>query len=165
MLPRAVVLVLVATVLGAAAVASPISARAETLRWSFQGEAETMDPCGRFEIFTLGFLHNIYEPLVRYDSDLVIEPALVTSWEAVDDTTWRFTLRQGVTFHDGSAFTAEDVVFSFRRANKEGSAFIPTLAPVSEVVALDDHTVEFRLSRPQPVLLKTLAFWFIMDDG
>ena len=140
-------------------------ASAETLRWSFQGEAETMDPYGRFEIFTLGFLHNIYEPLVRYDSDLELEPALATSWETVDDTTWRFTLRQGVTFHDGADFTAEDVVFSFGRAKREGSAFIPTLGPVEEVVAIDDHTVEFRLSRPQPVLLNTLAFWFIMDSG
>ena len=140
-------------------------ARAETFRWAFQGEAETMDPYGRFEIFTLGFLHNIYEPLVRYDSELQIEPALATSWDTLDDTTWRFTLRQGVTFHDGAAFTAEDVVFSFQRAKMDGSAFIPTLGPVEEVVALDDHTVEFRLSRPQPVLLNTLAFWFIMDSG
>ncbi len=150
---------------GVANLIAPSPARAETFRWAFQGEAETMDPYGRFEIFTLGFLHNIYEPLVRYDSDLQIEPALATAWKNVDDTTWRFTLRQGVTFHDGSAFTASDVVFSFGRAKAEGSAFGSTLGPVAEVVAIDDHTVEFRLSQPQPVLLNTLAFWFIMDEG
>jgi len=60
--------VVMATTLGAVAVASHVPARAETFRWAFQGEAETMDPYGRFEIFTLGSLHNIYEPLVRYDS-------------------------------------------------------------------------------------------------
>ena len=138
---------------------------AAQLNWAFQADAETMDPHGRFEIFNLGFLHAIYEPLVRYDQDLSIEPALATDWEVVDDLTWRFDLRQGVTFHDGSAFTAEDVVFSFERSKKEGSAFIPTFGPVDSVVALDDYTVEFRLNTPQPVLLNSLAFWFIMDSG
>lgn len=139
-------------------------ANAAELRWAFQGDAETMDPYGRFEIFTLGFLGNVYEPLVRYDADLTLEPALATAWEQIDDTTWRFDLRRGVTFHDGSAFTASDVVFSFERAMKEGSALAPTLGPVREVVALDDHTVEFRLERPQPILLNTLAFWYVMDE-
>ena len=62
-------------------------ATAAELRWAFQGDAETMDPYGRFEIFTLGFLGNVYEPLVRYDADLTLEPALATAWEQVDDTT------------------------------------------------------------------------------
>lgn len=140
-------------------------AQTRQLNWSFQADAETMDPHGRFEIFNLGFLHAIYEPLVRYDRNLEIEPALATDWQVIDDLTWRFTLRQGVTFHDGSAFTAEDVVFSFDRSRKEGSAFIPTFGPIDSVVALDDHTVEFRLNTPQPVLLNSLAFWFIMDSG
>ncbi|MGP1395680.1 MAG: ABC transporter substrate-binding protein [Inquilinaceae bacterium] len=139
-------------------------AGAETLRWAFQGDAETMDPYGRFEIFTLGFLHNIYEPLVRYDDSLAIEPALATGWETVDDLTWRFFLRRDVTFHDGASFTADDVVFSFERARKPGSAFVPTLEPVAEMVKIDDHTVEIRLARPQPILLNTLAFWFVMDE-
>ncbi|MBL8703000.1 MAG: ABC transporter substrate-binding protein [Alphaproteobacteria bacterium] len=132
-------------------------------RYAASQDVETMDPVGRFGIFTLGFLHAIYEPLVRYDRDLKLEPALATAWTRVDATTWRFTLREGVRFHDGSALTAADVVFSIERGKAEGSAMAATLAPVAAAVAIDARTVELVLARPQPTLLNDLAFVFIMS--
>ena len=80
-----------------------------------------MDPYARLETFLLEFMANVYEPLVRRDRDLKLEPALATKWELVSPTVWRFTLRQGVKFHEGEPFTADDVVFSFERARAEGS--------------------------------------------
>ena len=64
----------------------------------------------------------IYETLVTRDADLVLQPELAESWEAAADG-WTFNLRKGVKFHDGSDFTAEDVVFSFERAKHEASDY------------------------------------------
>lgn len=150
-----------AAMLGAAV---PVAAQ-PVFRYGTSADVETMDPAGRFEIFTLSFLHAIYEPLVRYDRDLKLEPALATAWTRADPTTWRFTLRQGVKFQDGTSFTADDVVFTINRDKAEGSAMIPTLAAVKEAVAVDPGTVEIRLAQPSPTLLNDLAFVLIMSRG
>ncbi|TNY43385.1 ABC transporter substrate-binding protein, partial [Streptococcus pyogenes] len=72
---------------------------------------------------------------------MTIEPALATSWQPIGDGAgWRFTLREGVTFHDGSAFTAEDVLFSYERASSEASDTSSWFAPVSELRVIDDYT-------------------------
>ena len=80
-------------------------ARAETFRWAAQGDAATLDPHGLAEGFTLGFLGNVYEGLVRRAGDLALESALATSWEQTEPTVWRFELRPDVTFQDGTPFT------------------------------------------------------------
>lgn len=155
-----------ALVTGAALVFGSASAYAQT-SFKFAGSTDvaSMDPAGRFEIFTLGFLHAIYEPLIRYDKDLKLEPALATKWEQVNPTTWRFTLREGVKFHDGSTLTADDVVFTLLRGKAEGSAMIPTLALVTEAVAVDKKTVDLKLSRPSATILNDLAFVLIMNKA
>src|SRR3546814_7610929 len=68
-----------------------------------------------FETFTLGFQANFYEGLVTRTPDLKLQPALATSWENVEPTVWRFTLRKGVKFHNGNAFNADEVLFSIDR--------------------------------------------------
>ena len=93
---------------------------AKTLKWAFQGDAQSLDPQSLNETFTLGLLGNIYEGLVRRGPDLAIEPALATSWKIVEPKRWRFTLRKGVTFHNGNAFTADDVVFTYQRTLEAG---------------------------------------------
>ena len=104
---------LAALLVGAAFVVPP--AAAATLRWANDGDVATMDPDMLQETVQLSFLSNIYEPLVRRDKDLKLEPALATSWEHTGPTVWRFHLRQGVKWQDGSAFTADDVLFSLKR--------------------------------------------------
>ena len=147
--------------LGAMAVALP--AGAATFRWANDGDVNSMDPYARNETFLLSFNGNIYEPLVRRDKHLKVEPALATEWSQVDPMTWRFKLRRNVKFHNGDAFTADDVVFSFERALKPGSNIGTKLASVKEVRKVDDFTVDFLLKAPNPILVQEITDWFIMD--
>src|SRR5438128_10201746 len=106
----------------AGAIAIPSGAVAATLRWASDGDVAAMDPATRQETVQLSFLSNIYEPLVRRNRNLGLEPALATSWEQTSPTVWRFHLRPGVKWQDGSAFTADDVVFTLKRVQASNSA-------------------------------------------
>ena len=88
------------------------AADAKTLKWGANREIVSLDPYSYGDTFTLAVLNHVYEGLVRYNDKLEIEPALATSWELTSPTVWRFKLRQGVTFHDGAPFTADDVLAS-----------------------------------------------------
>src|SRR5215468_12093275 len=89
-------------------------ASAQTFRYATAGDILTLEPHSGNEAVTNSFKQNIYEGLTRLDAELRPEPALAKSWTRVDTVTWRFQLRPGVTFHDGTPLTAEDVVFSFK---------------------------------------------------
>ena len=97
-----------------------------------------MDPYARQETFLLTFTANIYEPLVRRDKNLKLEPALATKWGQTDPTTWFFDLRQDVKFSDGTPFTADDVVFSINRANGPGSNVNGNFASMKEIKKVND---------------------------
>src|SRR5712664_867721 len=88
-----------------------LPADAKTFRWANSGDVSSMDPYARQETFLLTFTANIYDPLIRRDKDLKLEPALATKWGQTDPTTWFFDIRPNVKFHDGSTLTADDVVF------------------------------------------------------
>src|ERR1043165_9281129 len=96
-------------------------AEAKTFRWANDGDTNSMDPYARQETFLLLFDQSMYEPLLRWNRQMKLEPGLATEWKQTDPTTWRFKLRQGVKFHDGAPFNADDVVFSFERAVNPGS--------------------------------------------
>src|SRR5687767_7734008 len=102
----------------ALAMSAPVSAK--TFKWAADSDPGSMDPYNRNVASTLSMLSNIYEPLIRRDRDLKLEPALATEWKATSPTVWRFTLRKNVKFHDGSPFTADDVVFSYERVTGTG---------------------------------------------
>ena len=127
-------------------------------------ELDLIDPCmtTRSNIGRV-VLHNISETLTTLDvrGGTGVQPRLSTGWEQVDDTTWQFDLREGVTFSDGSAFDAGDVVFSFQRAASpemtcEISRYYEGLG--MELTAVDDLTLQVRTTEPQPImpLLMTL---------
>src|ERR1700686_5098023 len=118
--------------------AAPLSAK--TFRWANDGDVISMDPYARQETTLLSFMANIYEPLIQRDRKLNLEPALATEWSQPAPDVWRFKLRQGVKFHDGTPFTADDVVFSFERARTSQVAAI--LATAKEIRKIDDFTVE-----------------------
>ena len=99
---------LLATALAAAA----LPASAITLRIGNQGDALSMDPHSLNESLQLSVTENVYEPLVVRDRDYKLSPALATAWKQTSPTVWHFDLRKGVQFHDGSPFTADDVIFS-----------------------------------------------------
>lgn len=142
------------------------AASAETFRWAGTTDPQTMDPHAVNSAPVLGFLNNVYEGLVRRGKDMAIEPALATRWEPIGDGEgWRFNLRQGVTFHDGSTFDAEDVVFSYERASDEGSDTRSWFAPVADVKMVDAYTVDVMTKAPNPIFPDSIANWMIMDKG
>src|SRR5205814_2508093 len=94
---------------------------AATLRVADLGDITSMDPHSFNETLQLSFTGSIYEPLVGRGKDMALVPALATKWTKTSPTVWRFDLRHGVSFHDGTPFTADDVVFSFKRAAGDGS--------------------------------------------
>ncbi len=141
-------------------------ATAETFRWASTTDPQTMDPHAVSSAPVLGFLNNVYEGLVRRGRDMAIEPSLATSWEPIGDGEgWRFHLREGVTFHDGSAFDADDVLFSYERASSEESDVSSWFSPVSEVVVVDQYTVDILTSAPNPIFPDSIANWMMMDSG
>ncbi len=152
--------------LSALALACATAASAETFTWAGTTDPQSMDPHAVNSAPVLGFLNNVYEGLVRRGKDMSVEPALATAWEPIGEGEgWRFMLREGVTFHDGSAFTADDVLFSYQRASDEASDTRSWFAPVSEVKMVDEFTIDFMTSNPNPLFPDSIANWMIMDSG
>ncbi|MDQ7024751.1 MAG: ABC transporter substrate-binding protein [Anaerolineae bacterium] len=123
-------------------------------------DATGLDPHTQTTFASLRLLELIYEPLVVTDSDLNLQPALATGWEFSDDgMTLTFTLREGVKFHDGSDFTAEDVIASFTRILDEetASAARTNYLSIDSMEAPDDLTVVFNLNTPDVPLLSAMA--------
>ena len=143
--------------------ASPALAE-NVLRWTSQGDALTMDPHSQNEGPTIAMNGQIYESLVTRDADLTLQPELAESWEAGSDG-WTFKLRKGVKFHDGADFTAEDVVFSFERANHEASDYKEQAKNVTSVEVIDDYTVKLMTDGPNPILPNQLTSIYMMDKG
>ncbi|MBE0692862.1 MAG: ABC transporter substrate-binding protein [Aquamicrobium sp.] len=136
---------------------------AQTFQWAFQGDAITMDPHSTTEYTTVGLLANIYEGLVRRDRAMKIEPALAEEWSLESPTVWRFKLRRDVRFHDGSPFTAADVLFSYERSQMDGSDVKPRVQSIAAIRKIGDHEIEIETRQPNPILLSELADWFIVS--
>ncbi len=118
-----------------------------------------LDPHLHDEESTYSALSHFYERLVAFGTDLDIRPELAVKWTNPSDTSWRFTLRDGVLFHDGTPLTADDVVASLRRAERlPGSQVVHYLRNVTSVTALSDREIEVVTSSPSPLLLNKLAF-------
>jgi len=145
--------------------ASAMPATAETFRWATGTDPTTLDPHAAAVGANLSFLGNIYEGLVRRGKDMSLQPALAVRWEALGRDGWRFHLRRDVRFHDGSAFDAEDVLFSYRRASGEGSDVRAWFATIERVEIRDSHTVDFLTRQPDPLFPSAINNWLIMDQG
>ena len=135
-------------------------------RYSFTGAdagASTMDPHSLVDEGNKGAIKQVYEALLDINSNLKIVPQLAIAWKIVDPTHWDFELRQGVRFHDGTPFTADDVVFSLERARAATSDFRDYVDGIAAVVAIDDLTVRVTTTRPDPSLWLKLAEVAIMS--
>jgi len=128
----------------------PVAAHAATFRWSSQGDYLSADPHAQNEGLNNLINNEVFERLTARAKDLALIPSLATSWEAVSPTVWRFHLRKGVKFHDGTPMTADDVVFSFERAQMPSSNFKVFAVPLGKARKVDGHTVEIELPRPTP---------------
>ena len=143
--------------------AQPVLAE-NVVRWAAQGDAITLDPQAQNEGMTLATAQQIYEPLVNRAETMALTPALALSWRLMEDpTVWEFKLRQGVTFHEGQAFTADDVVFTFERALKPTSDMKDIIGTVREAVAIDPYTVQIKTDGPNPILPQQITDIFIMS--
>ena len=136
---------------------------AQTVRIANQGDALSMDPHSLQETVQLSITSNVYEPLVGRNKDLSLAPALATSWTQVSPTVWRFELRKGVQFHDGTPFTADDVLFSLKRAGGEGSDMKSNVNDIKEVRKINDFAIEIETKAPFPILPTQLSNTYIMS--
>ncbi len=146
-----------------AALVAPASA--QTLRWAAQNDILTMDPHSQNHATTNAMLMHAYEGLTRYGPTYQIEPALATKWTYLSPTQVRFELRKGVKFHDGTPFTADDVVFSFGRIKQPQGTMQIYVTGISEVKKVDDTTVDLILSAPSPILLRNIIDFRIMSKA
>ena len=127
-----------------------LNAGAATLRWSSQGDYLSADPHSQNEGLNNLVNAEIYERLTTRDKALAIVPSLATSWEALGPATWRFHLRHGVAFHDGTPLTADDVAWSIARAQSPSSNFKTFATPLGTARRIDDYTVDLELAKPLP---------------
>jgi peptide/nickel transport system substrate-binding protein len=153
--------IVAACVLGALAASPALSAK--TFKWAFQGDAQGLDPHGLNETFTLGMLGNVYEGLSRYNGEMQLQPSLAESWENPSPNSWIIKLRKGIKFHNGNAFNADDVIFSWKRVLTEGSDQKVRGSMIKSLVKKDDYTLELTTPSPNPVLMQEMAFLYIMD--
>ena len=134
------------------------------VRWGNNGEVTTMDPHGAFSTANAALLGNIYETLVRLDRNLKFEPALATSWAVVAPDHYRFIIRKGVRFHDGTLMTPRDVVASLRRASLPKSPYASVTHMIKEVVPYGEDAVDVMLRGPYPVLINDIAGISILSE-
>ncbi len=146
-----------------ASIAMVSIANAKTIRIGNQGDALSMDPHSLNESLQLSVTGNVYEGLTGRNKDLSLAPLLATSWAQTSPTVWRFNLRKGVVFHDGTPFTADDVIFSFQRSGGDGSDMKSYTNDVSEIRKVDSHTVEFVTKAPFPILPEVISLVYVMS--
>jgi peptide/nickel transport system substrate-binding protein len=129
-----------------------------TLVAAISGQPDQLDPQSTSAYASFQVLENVFDTLVEPDAELDFQPALASEWETSDDgLTWTFTLREGVTWHNGRDLVADDVVFSYNRIIDEELANAYRFESVEEVTAPDERTIEIRVSRPTPNLLANIG--------
>ena len=138
-------------------------ANAQTIRIANQGDALSMDPHSFNESLQLSVTSNVYEPLVGRNKDLSLAPALATAWRQTGPTVWQFELRRGVQFHDGTPFTADDVLFSFARTQADGSDMKSYTNDFKAVRRVNDFLVEIETKTPFPILADVITQVAIMS--
>src|SRR3954463_1565226 len=140
-----------------------LAATAKTLRYASAYEPGTMDPHAVGSAYATRVLNMVYDTLVARDEDFRVAPGLALRWSAAGPTTWRFRLRQNVKFHDGSPFTADDVVFNIERALAPTSQVRFNIPNVTGAKKVDELTVDITTSVPTPVLPLALTNLRIMS--
>jgi peptide/nickel transport system substrate-binding protein len=130
-----------------------------TAGWSGTAEITTLDPAQINQVLQFQIASNVLSGLTHINPELTAEGDLAADWEVTEDgLEWTFKLREGVTFHNGDPFTADDVVFTYNRSkDPEKSIHTAVLTNFTDVQKVDDLTVKIILEKPQASLLvKTL---------
>ncbi|SDK12807.1 peptide/nickel transport system substrate-binding protein [Paenibacillus sp. OK060] len=134
------------------------AAASTTLTIAAATDIESFDPHNNNNTSSEAVLVNVFDYLIKNDSEQKKVPGLATSWEQVNDTTWRFKLREGVTFHNGDPFTSADVKYTLERVAKDSTLKQNSyFKNIVEVKAVDEHTVDIITDGPDPLLLNRLS--------
>ena len=148
------------------ALAAVPAVQAKTFKWSSASDIPTMDIHSQNNALSNGVHASIFDALVYYDSvTFKPMPQLATSWRDISPTQVRFNLRTGVKFSDGSAMTADDVVYSLTRAMAKTSNFTVYTQGIDKVVKVDANTIDLMMKGPNPVLLSQLTELRIMSKA
>lgn len=152
-------------ILGVATAALLVSnMSAKELKIGAFAEAQTMDPFFINNDETNSVLNNIFDRLIMFDNDLNPQAGLAESWTNPSPIEWVFKLRKNVKFHNGNAFTADDVIFSYDRVrNWEKSAFKSKVNMIDKVEKIDEYTVKMTTKKPYPIFLRQLTYVNILD--
>ena len=148
--------------LGGVALSGVARAQEKALTIALTADAVILDPHAANELTGNIMFYHFYDPLVARTPELGFEPGLAESWQVVDDTTWVFKLRKGVTFHNGDELKASDVVFTFERLKK--ALMSNLVANIASSRAIDDYTVEIKTPKPYAVLHMALAEVLIVSE-
>ena len=138
--------------------ASTVHAQPAQLVISQPAEATTMDPGRSTQVLTVNYFVNLYDTLTRWDTSLQLQPGLATSWKNVNETTWEFTLRQGVKFHDGAPLTAEDVKATLERNLQPGKTVVtPGFTTIEAVQIASPTVIRITTKKPDPLIAVRMA--------
>jgi peptide/nickel transport system substrate-binding protein len=140
-------------------------AAAKTFKWSSASDIPTWDIHSQNNALGNGVHAAVYESLLYYNKKFELEPVLATGWKQVSPTQVRLTLRQGVKFHDGAVFNADDAKFSIERAMTKTSNYGVYTQGIERVVKVDDYTIDIFTRGPNPVLLRQMTELRMMDQG
>src|ERR1700722_15142366 len=135
------------------------------LRLALSSTPSAMDPQFHNLGANLSVAQNVFDTLVRMDPDSRLLPGIADSWKLIDDHTWEFHLRPGVTFHGGARVTAEDVIFSLGRPVtllNSPAGFAMYTKAITSKTAIDESTVRLTTNGPYPLLLSDLTTIFIL---
>ena len=153
------------TALALTTVFAAAPAAAVTFKWTSASDIPTWDIHSQNNALSNGVHASVYESLFYYNRKFELEPVLATGYKQVSPTQVRITLRQGVKFHDGAAFNADDAKFSLERAMSKSSNFGVYTQGIDRVVKVDDYTIDIFTKGPNPVLLRQMTELRMMDQG
>ena len=141
------------------------AASADDLTMVVKTETSSIDPHWQTLIVNIQIDRHFFDHLVEFGNNMEIEAGLATSWKAVNDKTWEFKLREGVKWHDGSPFTADDVVFTWDRMQNVPNAPNPFGQYVrgKKIEKVDDHTIRVSTEAPYPLMLTDVAQFAIVS--
>jgi len=146
----------------------PSPSAAQELRVALGSAVTSADPHFTVLGSNSALARNVFDGLINQDDTQRLAPALAVSWRALDTTNWEFKLRDGVKFHDGSEFGAEDVAASIRRVatiKNSPNSFLPFVRPIKAVTIVDRLTLRIETTAPYPLLPAALSRIAIVPRG
>lgn len=155
-------------VLSLAAACLVTTANAQDLTVGLASEHLSMDPQFTRANTNQIIAGHVYSRLTDPGREGQTTPSLAASWENVDPLTWVVHLREGVTFHDGSPLTAEDVVYSLERAPdvpNSPASFADAVSEIAGMEIVDDMTIRFTTTQPSPLFMNNIGYVYIVSKA